>query len=72
MHGAFRRNFFDLMKERHSPIATEAVKRIAAFYKIEKQIKGRPAEERRADATWTPPSPWTLPHAQSRLPAVHG
>jgi transposase len=43
-----RRNFFDLMKAHNSPIATEAVHRIAALYLIEKQIKGRSAEERRA------------------------
>jgi hypothetical protein len=43
-----RRNFFDLMKAHNSPIATEAVQRIAALYLIEKQIKGRPADERRA------------------------
>ena len=43
-----RRNFFDLMKAHNSPIATEAVQRIAALYLIEKQIRGRPAEERRA------------------------
>jgi transposase len=43
-----RRNFFDLMKAHNSPIATEAVHRIAALYLIERQIRGRPAEERRA------------------------
>jgi hypothetical protein len=36
------------MKAHNSPIATEAVQRIAALYLIEKQIRGRPAEERRA------------------------
>jgi transposase len=43
-----RRKFFDLMKAHNSPIATEAVHRIAALYLIEKQIRGRPAEQRRA------------------------
>jgi transposase len=43
-----RRNFFDLMKAHNSHIATEAVQRIAALYLIERQIRGRPAEERRA------------------------
>jgi transposase len=43
-----RRKFFDLMKAHSSPIATEAVHRIAALYLIEKQIRGRPAEQRRA------------------------
>src|SRR6266567_135385 len=42
-----RRNFFDLMKAHQSPIATEAVERIAALYRIEKEIKGKPADERR-------------------------
>jgi len=41
-----RRKFFDLMKAHQSPIATEAVERIAALYRIEKEIKGRSAEER--------------------------
>lgn len=43
-----RRKFFDLMKAHQSPIATEAVERIAALYRIEKEIKGRSADERRA------------------------
>jgi transposase len=43
-----RRKFFDLMKAHQSPVATEAVERIAALYRIEKEIKGRLAEERRA------------------------
>jgi transposase len=43
-----RRKFFDLMKAHQSPIATEAVERIAALYRIEKQIKGRSPDERRA------------------------
>jgi len=33
--------------QHQSPIATEAVERIAALYRIEKEIKGRSAEERR-------------------------
>ena len=36
------------MEACQSPIATEAVERIRALYLIEKQIRGRPAEERRA------------------------
>lgn len=42
-----RRKFFDLMDAHQSPIAIEAVERIRALYQIEKQIRGRPAEERR-------------------------
>ena len=36
------------MKAHNSPIAAEAVQRIAALYLIEKEIKGRSADERRA------------------------
>ncbi len=46
-----RRKFFDLMKAHNSLIATEAVHRIAALYLIEKEIKGRSADERRAART---------------------
>jgi hypothetical protein len=42
-----RRKFFDLQQAHASPVADEALKRIAAFYGIEKEIRGRPAEERR-------------------------
>ncbi len=42
-----RRKFYDLMEAHQSPIATEAVERIAALYQIEAEIRGRPAEERR-------------------------
>jgi transposase len=42
-----RRKFFDLVVAHQSPIATEAVERIRSLYKIEEQIRGRPAEERR-------------------------
>ncbi len=41
-----RRKFYDLMEAHQSPIATEAVERIAALYRIEAEIRGRPAEER--------------------------
>ena len=42
-----RRKFFDLMEAHQSPIATEAVERIAALYQIEKEIRGRTREQRR-------------------------
>jgi hypothetical protein len=42
-----RRKFYDLMEAHQSPIPTEAVERIAVLYKIEAEIRGRPAEERR-------------------------
>jgi hypothetical protein len=41
------RKFFDLMDAYQSPIATEAVDRIAKLYQIEKEIRGRPPKERR-------------------------
>jgi transposase len=43
-----RRKFFELYESMHSPIAYEALQRIGALYEIEDQIRGRPAEERRA------------------------
>jgi hypothetical protein len=41
-----RRKFFDLMEAQRSPIATEAVQRIAPLYAIEKEIRGRSPAER--------------------------
>jgi len=41
-----RRKFYDLMEAHHSPIATEAVERIAALYRIEDDVRGRPPDER--------------------------
>lgn len=41
------RKFYDLMEAHNSPIATEAVQRIAALYAIEKEIRGRSPDERR-------------------------
>jgi transposase len=42
-----RRKFYELMEANKSPIATEAVARIAALYAIEKEIRGRAPDERR-------------------------
>jgi transposase len=42
-----RRNFYELAAAGPAPIASEALKHIAAFYAIEKEIRGRSAEERR-------------------------
>lgn len=41
-----RRKFYDLQQAHVSPIAREALERIAALYAIEGEIRGRPAEER--------------------------
>jgi transposase len=42
-----RRKFYDLMEAHQSPIASEAIERIAALYAIEKKLRGRSPEERR-------------------------
>jgi len=42
-----RRKFHDLYEAHASPIAKEALERIAALYGIEKKIRGRPPDERR-------------------------
>jgi transposase len=41
-----RRKFYDFDQAHASPIAAEAVERIGALYAIEKEIRGKPAEER--------------------------
>jgi transposase len=43
-----RRKFYDLHLAHHSPVAAEAMERIAALYAIEKEIRGHAAGERRA------------------------
>ena len=43
-----RRKFYDLMEAHQSPIATEAVDRIGRLYAIEKEIRGRPPDQRRS------------------------
>jgi transposase len=43
-----QRKFFDIAAGGNAPIASEALERIAALYAIEKTIRGRSAEERRA------------------------
>jgi transposase len=42
-----RRKFYDLVEAHKSQTATIALKRIAELYAVEKEIRGRPAEERR-------------------------
>jgi len=42
-----RRKFYDLVVAHKSPVGTEALKRIAELYVIEKEIRGRLPEERR-------------------------
>ena len=41
-----RRKFYDLQVAHASPLAAEALKRIAELYAIESEIRGRPPEER--------------------------
>jgi transposase len=43
-----RRKFFDIHAATDSPIALEALDRIGALYKIEAEIRGRSAEQRRS------------------------
>src|SRR5580692_10483729 len=43
-----RRGFFEIAKNGNAPIATQALLRIAALYRIEAAIRGKGAEERRA------------------------
>jgi transposase len=43
-----RRHFYELAQGGAAPIACEALRRIAALYRIEGEIRGRSAEERRA------------------------
>jgi transposase len=42
-----RRKFFELQQAHGSQVATEAMERIGALYGIEKEIRGRPPDERR-------------------------
>jgi transposase len=44
-----RRKFFDIAKGGSAPIASEALERIAVLYAIEETIRGRSADERRAE-----------------------
>lgn len=43
-----RRNFYELATPGSAPIASEALEYIAALYAVEKDIRGRGADERRA------------------------
>jgi transposase len=42
-----RRKFYDLHVAHKSPVAAEAIERVAALYAVEKEIRGHPADERR-------------------------
>jgi hypothetical protein len=43
-----RRRFYEVHRATGSPLAEEALRRIGELYRIEAEIRGRPAEERRA------------------------
>lgn len=43
-----RRKFYDILQSTGSPIASEAVARIAVLYAIEKDIRGKPPDDRKA------------------------
>jgi transposase len=42
-----RRRFYEIHQATGSPLAEEALRRIGALYKVEAEVRGRPAEERR-------------------------
>ncbi|MBW3654404.1 MAG: transposase [Actinobacteria bacterium] len=42
-----RREFFDLTKSGTAPIAEEALRRIAALYAVEAEVRGKPPDVRR-------------------------
>src|SRR4051795_37556 len=43
-----RRRFYEIHRATGSPLAGEALRRIGELYRIEAEVRGRPAEERRA------------------------
>jgi transposase len=43
-----RRRFYEIHRATGSPLAEEALRRIGELYKVEAEVRGRPAEERRA------------------------
>lgn len=43
-----RRKFYDVYKDQTSPLAAEALQRIAALYAIESEIRGQPPDQRKA------------------------
>src|SRR5689334_12105995 len=43
-----RRRFYEIHQATGSPLAEEALRRIGELYRIEAEVRGRPAEERRA------------------------
>src|SRR5689334_13565684 len=43
-----RRHFYEIHRATGSPLAEEALRRIGELYRIEAEVRGRPAEERRA------------------------
>lgn len=45
----FRRRFYDIAKAGNAPIASDALARIGQLYAIEAEIRGRPADARRAE-----------------------
>jgi hypothetical protein len=42
-----RRKFFDIQQAHASPLAGEAIEHIAELYAIERDIRGKPPEERK-------------------------
>ena len=50
-----RRKFYDIYAANSSPIAAEALQRIGALYAIEREIRGRPPDERARGAPGSAP-----------------
>ena len=78
-----RRKFYDLMEAHQSPIATEAIERIAALYQLEREIRGRSPDQRREVRTararpllnsmhdWLEASLSKLPRKSETAAAIH-
>ncbi|MBH3424729.1 IS66 family transposase [Pseudomonas gessardii] len=43
-----RRKFYDVYKDQSSPLAAEALQRIAVLYAIEREVRGQPPDQRKA------------------------
>ncbi len=69
-----RRKFVDIVQSQTSPIAEEAIKRIAGLYAIEKQARGQPPESRAAlrQAHAAPILGELETWLQSQLPRISG
>src|SRR4051812_48931352 len=66
-----RRRFYELRQATGSPLAEEALRRIGELHAVEAEVRGRPAEERRA--AWQERSrPIVAPCTSGSPPSWHG